>query len=140
MILQLNHLLEALVGSLLPGLLQAQQQQLFKAYAAAGLSPEKARLAAMGGAKFGDLAPAPAADPERVRTAQCWRNAAPEQRPAVDDTNPNTAQGNGATVVPRASLPQGGALPPQYDPNEWEVVPGQGGAGVANAPRNFRRR
>ena len=126
---------------------QAQQQQLFKAYAAAGLSPEKARLAAMGGAKFGDLAPTPAADPERVRTAQWWQNATPEQRTAFDQTNPIVTQGYGSAMVPRATLPQSGApqapagapAPGQVEdgyqfmggdptnPNSWKPVGGGGG-------------
>lgn len=125
----------------------AEQQKLEQAYAAAGLSPEKARLAAMGGANFGDLAPAPAADPERVRTAQWWQNATPEQRTAFDQTNPIVTQGYGSAMVPRATLPQSGApqapagapAPGQVEdgyqfmggdptnPNSWKPVGGGGG-------------
>lgn len=129
----------------------AEQARLEQAYIGAGLNPQQARLAAMGGAKYGDLAQKPETAPERVRTAEWWQKATPEQRAAFDQTNPIVTQGYGSTMVPRASLPQGGGpqapAPGQIEdgyqfiggdptnPNSWKPVGGGGGNVTGGFPR-----
>jgi hypothetical protein len=77
--------------------------------------------------------------PPLLRDAETWARMTPEQRryyqELEDVRNPVIRQG--ADGLPYTH-PRGPQLPPGFDPNEWEVVPGpQNGGPTPQASGNF---
>ena len=147
--------ISGLTGSRMSALEMARKQQKRNAQVKAlqdaavrrGMSPDDVTLQ-MGGIET----PKAPELPTQARMAQWYQNATPEERAAFDATNPIVTNGYGSMLVPRGSLPMGGAmggLQPgavedgyrfkggnPADRNNWEPV---GGAGLSQAPRRFRR-
>jgi hypothetical protein len=84
----------------------------------------------------------PKSPPALQQNFEWWKNLPPEEQARFgqyqDVVRPRWMTGPDGLPYQMPTGGGGGGMPPGLDPNEWEIVPDQGGAGLPGAPRRFR--
>ncbi len=118
----------------------SQQQRLLAGLKAQGLTDEQAMLVLHNAGSIGDFRPKAPEAPSFVKNLEAWQQMDPARQREVarmqSVLNPAFATGPDGRRYQDAPAQVPQPAPWQQNPDEWEMVPGPGGAGP-QAPRPF---
>lgn len=120
---------------------EQMQAQMLAGLKAQGLTDEQAMLVLNNAANIGDFRPKAPEVPSFVKNLEAWNQMTDEQKRQVAQMmsvlNPTFMTGQDGLPYQRPPAQVPSPAPWQANPDEWEMVPDEGGAGQ-QAPRPFR--